>query len=232
MIHEVDEVLKGLLGGGSLTGSGIDVSFEVPSRDWAARRNGPVINAYLYDIREDTSRRQRGQVAVRDDRDITVKRRETPRWLRLSYLVTAWTKQPEDEHRLLSAVLATLLPRDTLNPSELPDSLRALGMPVLLTVAGPHGEARSLADIWSALGGELKPSVDVTLTAPFPLTPEYDVAPPIKQAVVRARGMSDGPSAAERSTQRSLSLPKPRAGGSRDLRPIRRTRAIRRKRAT
>ncbi|CAL9500065.1 hypothetical protein SUDANB171_03405 [Streptomyces sp. enrichment culture] len=232
MIHEVDEVLKGLLGGGALTGSGIDVSFEVPSRDWAARRNGPVINAYLYDIREDTGRRHRGQVAVRDDRDITVQRREPPRWLRLSYLVTAWTKQPEDEHRLLSAVLATLLPRDTLHPSELPDSLRALGMPVPLTVAGPHGEARSLADIWSALGGELKPSVDVTLTAPFPLSPEYDVAPPIKEAVVRVRGMSDEPSAAEERAQRPLTLPKPRAGGARELRPIRRTRAVRRRRAT
>ncbi|MGW7293973.1 DUF4255 domain-containing protein [Streptomyces xiamenensis] len=232
MIHEVDEVLKGLLGGGALTGSGIDVSFEVPSRDWAARRNGPVINAYLYDIREDTSRRHRGQVAVRDDRDITVKRRETPRWLRLSYLVTAWTKQPEDEHRLLSAVLATLLPRDTLHPSELPDSLRALGMPVPLTVAGPHGEARSLADIWSALGGELKPSVDVTLTAPFPLSPEYDVAPPIEQAMVRVRGMSDEAAAVEERTHRPEALAAARESRARQVPPVRRTRVVRRERST
>ena len=39
MIHEVDEVLKGLIGGGALAGSGIDVAFEAPTRDWAARRN-------------------------------------------------------------------------------------------------------------------------------------------------------------------------------------------------
>lgn len=94
MIHEVDEVLKRLLGGGALAGSGIDVSFEAPTRDWAARRNAPVINTYLYDIREDVDRRQRGQMPVRDERDIVVRRRRPPRWFRLSYLVTAWTKTP------------------------------------------------------------------------------------------------------------------------------------------
>ncbi|MEV7547917.1 Pvc16 family protein, partial [Streptomyces sp. NPDC089915] len=31
---------------------GIEVSFEAPTRDWAARRNAPAVNAYLYDIRE------------------------------------------------------------------------------------------------------------------------------------------------------------------------------------
>ena len=116
MIHEVDEVLEQLLKGGALAGAGIDVSFEAPTRDWAARRNTTAINAYLYDIREDVHRRQRGHVAVRDERDVVVKRRQPPRWFRLSYLVTAWTKQPQDEHRLLSAVLATLIPRELLGP--------------------------------------------------------------------------------------------------------------------
>ncbi|KPC70452.1 hypothetical protein ADL27_53545, partial [Streptomyces sp. NRRL F-6602] len=79
MIHEVDEVLKGLFGTGVLAGSGIDVSFEAPTRDWAARRNAPVVNAYLYDIREDVARRQRGQEPVRDAADIVVRRRRPPR---------------------------------------------------------------------------------------------------------------------------------------------------------
>ena len=128
MIHEVDEVLKDLIGGGALAGSGIEVSFDAPTRDWAARRNTPTINTYLYDIREDVHRRQRGHVAVRDERDVVVKRRQPPRWFRLSYLVTAWTKRPQDEHRLLSAVLATLIPRELLAPAELPGSLGELGL--------------------------------------------------------------------------------------------------------
>ncbi|MFI7499234.1 DUF4255 domain-containing protein [Streptomyces sp. NPDC049687] len=194
MIHEVDEVLKGLLGGGALTGSGIDVSFEAPTRDWAARRNSPVVNAYLYDIREDVARRQRGQVPVRDERDVVVKRRQPPRWFRLSYLVTAWTKTPQDEHRLLSAVLANLIPREMLAAEELPGALGALGLAVPVSVAGVQTESRSLAEIWSALGGELKPSLDLVVTAPFPAYPEYDAGPPVTEgAVVRVAGIDGDP---------------------------------------
>ncbi|CBG69858.1 MULTISPECIES: DUF4255 domain-containing protein [Streptomyces] len=190
MIHEVDEVLKGLIGGGALAGSGIDVSFEAPTRDWAARRNAPAVNAYLYDIREDVSRRQRGHMPVRDERDIVVRRRQPPRWFRLSYLVTAWTKQPQDEHRLLSAVLATLLPHELLPADRLPGALGALGLTVPLSVAGLHTESRSLAEIWSALGGELKPSLDLVVTVPFPAFPEYDAGPPVTEgAAIRVRGM-------------------------------------------
>ncbi|MEW2080975.1 DUF4255 domain-containing protein [Streptomyces sp. NPDC005283] len=190
MIHEVDEVLKGLLTGGALTGTGIEVAFDAPTRDWAARRNAPTIDAYLYDIREDVARRERGAVAVRDDRGVVLRRRQPPRWYRLSYLVTAWTKRPEDEHRLLSVVLATLLPREVLPPEELTGPLAELGLTIPLTVAGLHTEARSLADIWSALGGELKPSLDVVITAPFPVSPEYSAGPPVTEgAGVRVRGM-------------------------------------------
>ncbi|MFE0387117.1 DUF4255 domain-containing protein [Streptomyces bungoensis] len=203
MIHEVDEVLKTLLGGGALAGSGIDVAFDAPTRDWAARRNAPTINAYLYDIREDVNRRQRGHVPVLDARDVVVKRRQPPRWFRLSYLVTAWTKQPQDEHRLLSAVLANLIPRELLPPSELPGALGALGLTVPLSVAGIQTESRSLAEIWSALGGELKPSLDLVVTAPFPAYPEYDAGPPVTEgAAVRVRTLDGAPEEAEERAHR------------------------------
>ncbi|MGP4114250.1 DUF4255 domain-containing protein [Streptomyces sp. 4N509B] len=203
MIHEVDEVIRRLLSGGALAGSGIDVSFDAPTRDWAARRNAPAVNAYLYDLREDVSRRQRGFAAVRDDRAVVVKHRPPPRWFRLSYLVTAWTRQTEDEHRLLSAVLATLLPRELLPPSELPGALGAVGLSMPLTVAGLHTESRSLAEIWSALGGELKPSIDLVVTAPFPGYPEYDAGPPVTEgAMVRAHRMDDPPAGPEERAHR------------------------------
>lgn len=194
MIHEVDEVLKRLLGGGALAGSGIDVSFDAPTRDWVARRNAPVVNTYLYDIREDVDRRQRGHLPVRDERDVVVRRRRPPRWFRLSYLVTAWTKTPQDEHRLLSAVLATLLTRELVPPAELPGALAVLGLSVPVTVAGTRTESRSMAEIWSALGGELRPSLDLVVTVPFPAYPEYDAGPAVTEgATVRLRGPDDGP---------------------------------------
>ena len=57
MIEEVDETLRGLIRTEVLSGSQVEVSFDAPTKDWAARRNAPTINLYLYDIREDLSRR-------------------------------------------------------------------------------------------------------------------------------------------------------------------------------
>ncbi|MFG2227260.1 DUF4255 domain-containing protein [Streptomyces sp. NPDC048644] len=199
MIHEVDEVLKGLLTGGVLAGTDIEVAFDAPTREWAARRNAPALNAFLYDIREDVKRRERGSLPVHDDRGIVIRRRRPPRWFRLSYLVTAWTKRPQDEHRLLSAALATLLPNELLPPESLPDSLAALGLSVPLTVGGLHTDSRSMSEVWSALGGELKPSLDLVVTVPFPGFPDYDAGPPVTEgAVVRAREI-EGPPDDERA---------------------------------
>jgi hypothetical protein len=193
VIHEVDSLLKGLLEGGALAGADVKIAFDPPTRDWAARQNAPAFDVYLYDIREDVHRRERGLAEVRDERGVVVRRRRPPRWFRLSYLVTAWTKQPEDEHRLLSAALATLLPHELLAPDELPGALAALGLSVPLAVSGVQTEARSLAEIWSALGGGLKPSLDIVVTVPFPAYPDYDAGPPVTEgAVVRAREL-DGP---------------------------------------
>ncbi|NEA06196.1 DUF4255 domain-containing protein, partial [Streptomyces sp. SID10116] len=72
--------------------------------------------------------------------------------------------------------------------------LAALGATLPLSVAVPPPEARSIADIWSALGGELKPSLDVVITVPFPVSPTYDVAPPVTEgAVVAVRGLDGEP---------------------------------------
>jgi Pvc16 N-terminal domain len=191
VIHEVDEMLKRVLQGGPLSGTEVEIVFDAPTRDWAARRNIPTIDAYLYDIREDIARRERGAVPVRDEHGVVLRRRQPPRWFRLSYLVTAWTKGPQDEHRLLSAVLSTLLRHEVMPPEELTGALAALGLAVPVTVGVPPIESRSLADIWSALGGELKPSLDVVVTAPFPVSPEYEAGPPVKEAGVRVRG-TDG----------------------------------------
>ncbi|MBD0741182.1 DUF4255 domain-containing protein [Streptomyces sp. CBMA152] len=193
MIHEIDEALRRLLRGGALPEGTGEVVFEAPTRDWAARRNTPTLNAYLYDIREDVARRERGAYAERDENGVVLRRRQPPRWFRLSYLLTAWTSRPEDEHRLLSGALACLLPHEMLPQESVPDALAAFRAGIPLTVAVPPAESRSLADIWSALGGELKPSLDVVITTPFPVTPVYDVAPPVTDAMITVRGRDGVP---------------------------------------
>ena len=85
-----------------------------------------------------------------------------------AYLVTAWTQRPEDEHRLLSSLLACFLRNPMIKPDDLErHPRRGRTCPSTSTSASRPAQERSLADVWSALGGELKPSLDVVVTAPI-----------------------------------------------------------------
>ena len=181
MIPEIDEALFNLLRTGAVPDKGVEVAFEAPTRDWAARRNGPAVNAYLYDIREDLSRRDSGVQDVRNDQGLVVGRRRPVRFFRLSYLLTSWTTRAQDEHRLLAAVLGCLLSTEAL-PLTGDGMLARFGATIPLSVAVPPQESRSLADIWSALGGDLKPSLDVVVVAPFPHLVDEPVAPPVTES--------------------------------------------------
>ena len=80
--------------------------------------------------------------------------------------MTAWTQRPEDEHRLLDALLRCFLRYDALPEELVIGTLAETGLVVPVTVALPPPEDRAFADVWSSLGGELKPSLDVVVIAP------------------------------------------------------------------
>ncbi|NEA68485.1 DUF4255 domain-containing protein [Streptomyces sp. SID12488] len=183
MIHEVDEALRRLLGEAGLEASGVDVVLDAPTRDWASRRSAPTVCVFLYDIREDAVRRGSGAGEVYDADGHLVARRTPPRWFELTYLVTAWASRPQDEHRLLSQVLATLVAGDTLPARLLTGSLAELGLTVGLNAGGTGLDAPAAADVWSALGGELKASLQVRVSAPLAgVTTE--TAPPVTEGLV------------------------------------------------
>ncbi|GAA2940771.1 DUF4255 domain-containing protein [Streptomyces griseoincarnatus] len=167
MIHEVDEGLRRLLGESGLEASGVEVVFDAPTRDWAARRSAPTVCVFLYDIREDAARRGTGAGEVYDEDGFLVARRSPPRWFWLSYMVTAWTSRPQDEHRLLSQVLGTLVATDTVPARLLTGTLAELGLTVGLDAGGAALDAPAASDVWSALGGELKASLGLRVRAPL-----------------------------------------------------------------
>jgi len=183
VIHEIDEALRSLVREKALPGSSVDVSFEAPTKDWAARRNAPTVNVYLYDIREDLRRRSRGLVNEYDERRRVVARTAPPRYIKLSYLLTAWTQRPEDEHRLLSALLLGFIKLDAVPRELLTGSVADLGMPVPMTTALPPPEDRAFADVWTAMGGELKPSLDVVVSTPLAAATPVEVGPPASEGV-------------------------------------------------
>lgn len=186
MIHEVDEGLRRLLGESGLETAGVEVVFDAPTRDWAARRSTPTVCVFLYDIHEDVGRRGSGAGEVYDADGHVVARRTPPRWFELTYLVTAWASRPQDEHRLLSQVLACLAATDALPARLLGGTLAELGLTVALDIAGTGSEAPAAADVWSALGGEMKASLGVRVRAPLAAAATAAAPPVTEGLVVRA----------------------------------------------
>ena len=177
VIHEVDVALRALIEREATAGTEVEVAFDAPTKDWAGRRNVPTIDVYLYDIREDLRRRERGLINQYDG-DRIAARHLPPRHFKLSYLVTAWTQRPGG--RAPTAVrAAVLLPAARRDPD---GSAHRTARRTRPAGAGDSGacrrpEDRSFADVWSALGGELKPSLDVVVSAPTDTGQQYVSGP-------------------------------------------------------
>lgn len=183
MIHEVDEAIRRMLADGGVPGGGGELVFDAPTKDWTARRTAPTVNVFLYDIREDLARRRTGVSEETDDAGMVVAWHDPPRWYELSYLVTAWTNRPVDEHRLLAEALTVLNRAESFDPRWLTGTLAELGLAVPFVAAGPVSEGRAATDVWSALGGELKPAIDLRVTAPL-AGQRADAAPLVTEGVV------------------------------------------------
>jgi len=194
VISEVDEALRALIRGDALPGTDVDVVFDAPTKDWAARRNAPTVDVYLYDIREDLKRRARGLVNEFDSAGRVTARSLPPRYFKLSYLVTAWTQRPEDEHRLLSALLGCFLRYDAVPDHLLSGPVAAMNLEVPISVGLPPPEDRAFADVWSALGGELKPSLDIVVIVPTDTGQRYAAGPPaMRPPSITVGGLSSWP---------------------------------------
>lgn len=181
MIHDLDAGIRTLIRRDAINGGDVEVAFDAPTKEWAAKRTAPTVNVYLFDIREDVRRRRVEPERVLDDEGVVIGRRRPPRRYRLSYLITAWTQRPEDEHRLLSAVLHAFLPHEELPRDLLEGALAEEPQPVYLTIGLPPPPERSIGEIWSAMGGELKPSLELVLSAPFVLAELQEAGPPVQE---------------------------------------------------
>ncbi|CAA9493131.1 MAG: hypothetical protein AVDCRST_MAG67-1472 [uncultured Solirubrobacteraceae bacterium] len=165
MFADLDESLRALLRR-ELSRQGfkdVQIAFDAPSREWASALTTPCVNLFLHDLREAadlhdrTWREERGNGAARIDRP--------PLRVDCTYAVTAWTRVVEDEHRLLSQVLAILnafqeLPRALL-AGALADTAHQR-FPLTSRIGVPPAGGR--ADFWNAVGGQYKVALDYVVT--------------------------------------------------------------------
>jgi hypothetical protein len=182
MLHDVDQTIEKFIRRRCQIGNDIEVSFDAPTRDWSARRNSPTIDLFLYDLRENLDRRHAALDGVRDATGMVTSIPLATRWFNCSYLVTAWTQRAEDEHRLLSSLLLGFLETHALPREDLVGALTTSERTIMLTIGRPPTQDRSISDIWSALGGELKPSLDLVVIVPFEPVGTQFFGPPVLEA--------------------------------------------------
>jgi hypothetical protein len=164
MINDLDETIKQLLvKKGGLDAGTVDISFEIPDREWSASISKPRINLYLYDIRENHELRATEWNVTTDNRGMT-SRKKNPSRIDLAYLITVWANDVADEHRLLWQIMYTLFRFPVLPQDILIGALVKQEFPVLASTAQPDGLFNNPADFWSALDNEIKPSINYVLT--------------------------------------------------------------------
>jgi len=184
MITDLDETIKKILvEKGKLDSGEVDISFETPDREWSASISKPTVNLYLYDIRENHEFRGHEWSIQKDENGIAT-RRKNPNRIDVSYLITVWTNDIDDEHRLLWHVLLTLfryadLPQD-IRQGQLAEQTR----PIRTFIAQPDGLLNNPADLWTALDNEMKPAINYIVTLPLDTDVEF-TAPVVRTKIIK-----------------------------------------------
>jgi hypothetical protein len=164
MISELDETIRQiLLKEGGFDVADVDVSFDLPNREWSGGISKPTLNCYLFDIHERRQLREEGW-EIEQYATTGAARRRPPLFFEMTYLLTAWTRAVEDEHRLIWHVLRTMLRFPILPAAHLQGMLSEYPWPVRTSIAQTEGVLKSPGEFWSALENHIKPSLSFVVT--------------------------------------------------------------------
>jgi hypothetical protein len=137
---------------------GVEIAFDAPSKEWSGKLTGPTVDLFLYDLREAVDRSVSTPTEHRGNGQATVS--DPPLHLELTYAVTAWTKAVEDEHRLLSQLLAVLFSFSEI-PADVIGRIKGTTLSTVETSVGRPREEK--ADFWTSVGGQYKASIDLVV---------------------------------------------------------------------
>jgi hypothetical protein len=165
VIQDVDAALKELLVRNMpLDTSVIDVNFQMPNRDWAAKLSRLTLNLYLYDVRENVELSNGQQFLTRANDSPAVRR--MPVRVDLTYLISAWATEIADEHQLLGSVLTTLLRFPLLPLDVLRGSLQDQPFPIQAWIGRPE-HTKNPWDLWGNVDHRMKAALSYVVTAAF-----------------------------------------------------------------
>ena len=150
-----------------------DVSFDPPSGTWSAQLSRITVNLFLFGVGRSAQPPRPAAERVLDG----VRQRRPPLpMIELHYLVSAWAGTVRDEHQLTGEVLGHFILNQVLPAEHLPEAVAA---PIQLAIA-PHDNSRA-KDVWSTVGGTIKPSFELVVTSPIDALPFIDLPPLVER---------------------------------------------------
>ena len=168
---------------------GVDIAFDAPATDWSAKLTNPTVNLFLYDLRENVAESEATTRNVRING--AVMSAPPPLRLEVTYSITAWTKAVQDEHRLLSQVLAIVFSHVSLPADLLEGRLASASM--LRAIEAEVGRPKEeKADFWTSIGGRYKASIDYAVKLEVESGATFTRGPEVRSQTVRL-GLKDGP---------------------------------------
>lgn len=189
MIQDLDETLKEILiKHGKISPADVDIAFDQPTSEWTASLSRPTINLYLYDIRENLELRSSQYRVERDDNGMG-RRIRPPKRIDLSYLITVWARNPEDEHQLLWRILFILSKFRVIQPEIGIGQVKKQPLEMRTKVALPSEAVRNMPDLWGVMENQLKPSINFQVTASLDI--EEEIEAPLVFNILTSFGQKD-----------------------------------------
>lgn len=152
----------------------VDVSFEAPTRDFAAKLNRPTVNIFLWDIRRSATRSRSGVKTVVGPDGARGYAHANP-IIELRYVVTAWTADHGDERSLLSGLMRSVMLTEEIPRTHLSPTLAHLDTPRVMIARSGEDHI----DVFRAVDGQLKPGLNVQIIAEFDAGMVVPAGPPV-----------------------------------------------------
>lgn len=205
MLDDLDKTLENLLRGRGGIGTDIEIAFDQPNREWSSRLSRPTLNLYTFDIRENLKLRSVEREITRNGNMAAISR--PARRIDVSYLVTAWARKIEDEHRLLWRGLTVLKRLPVIPAAQTEGALRysRLDLPLWVAETNPNHSV-NLVDLWSVLDNQMRLGFTLVITLELDLA-HIEEAPLVLEATIRTGRTEDARTRAIDSASGEINIP-------------------------
>jgi hypothetical protein len=187
MLQDLDATLAALLQA-ELSAQNVAISFAAPDDQFPPSGVSlPAISFFLYDVREDNDLRST-QWEFDQQPSGLVTRKRPPVRVTCSYLITAWPSASapdpvQDEHRLLGEVLKVLLRHRVIPENYLSGELTGQE-PALPARIIAEAHLQSLGELWQAMGGKPKATLNYAITISVDVFEPADVGQTVTERVI------------------------------------------------